>query len=349
MKNKRIYLLLIIFTLTLGNCTTFTVKNDILPTVIVKTETNNVPTLNIEVDSISHQETDYQLSYITNCDNNSDCVILNDVFGISSNIPTLNDTNTVFLLQNEDEEIKGPILSSNWSKDGNFLIFDAVGFNDRSDIFIYDYVIREIRNLTKSPEVEGNPQWAPDGDIIYYLANTGDPEYKVKLFSINPDGSNKKQVTQSEDPVFYSMNNFAISPDGKKIIFSHSIDLSSQMFISNLDGTDLLQLTDSNQNHYEPIFSPDGKWILFIREDIDDSSNLVLINLDTNEELAIIIDLPGWKSNLSWSPNGDWITFVAKNKGMYKIYIVRPDGTNLSQIVHKDENSYNPSWRTISQ
>ena len=63
----------------------------------------------------------------------------------------------------------------------------------------------------------------------------------------------------------------AISPDGKQIVFTRSwIDKVNDERVSNhwivdVDGTRVRELTSGNWRDSQPVWSPDGRWILFDR------------------------------------------------------------------------------------
>jgi len=76
----------------------------------------------------------------------------------------------------------------------------------------------------------------------------------------------------------------AISPDGSKLLFTKA---GKGTFISNLDGQILVELGYANA----PRWSPDGKWVVFMR-DLDDGhqvieSDIFIISTDGKTTIAI--------------------------------------------------------------
>jgi Tol biopolymer transport system component len=57
--------------------------------------------------------------------------------------------------------------------------------------------------------------------------------------------------------------NPAVSPDGRQLAFSMKAGRSRHLFMMNVDGSDLVQLTDERSIDVQPAWSPDGKWIVF--------------------------------------------------------------------------------------
>jgi len=81
----------------------------------------------------------------------------------------------------------------------------------------------------------------------------------VRIF---PDGS-EKRLSDGVSP--------AVSADGTQVVFSIKIGKSVHLFMMNIDGTSLTQLTDTRSVDVQPVWSHDGKWIVFTsnRRDVD--------------------------------------------------------------------------------
>jgi len=56
----------------------------------------------------------------------------------------------------------------------------------------------------------------------------------------------------------------AISPDGKQIAFVRNVEGNYDLWLQNMDGTGLTQLTTQTFGDFEPAFSPDGKQLAFV-------------------------------------------------------------------------------------
>jgi len=56
----------------------------------------------------------------------------------------------------------------------------------------------------------------------------------------------------------------AISPDGKRIAFVRSTGGNYDIWMQDIDGSDLVQLSDTKYGEFEPAWSPDGKRIAFV-------------------------------------------------------------------------------------
>jgi TolB protein len=259
----------------------------------------------------------------------------------------------LFKLAPTDGSPKPPILYSSWSPNGQQIAVVATGVNGRTDIFLGNSTGTVWTNITKSSESEWEISWSPDGQSIAFTTKSENPDDPIKVFSISPSGENRKQLLQ-----LTNIHSPSWSPDGKRIGFMHSDDQGYyQIYIANPDGSNLKQLTNRTKNHLEPRFSPDGQWIMYRREtrSVEMVSDLYLIRPDGTGDKAVTQDDLAWKGGQAWSPNGEWISFVSmtqENSGEYRIrsaiYLMRPDGTDLTKVTQSDEDVFEPAWRVIS-
>jgi len=75
---------------------------------------------------------------------------------------------------------------------------------------------------------------------------------------MNADGTNLRQVTNLD----FMGGRSSFSPDGTHIAFYRGPAGDRDIYVINIDGTGLVQLTDGGDN-LGPSWSPDGNWIAF--------------------------------------------------------------------------------------
>lgn len=105
-----------------------------------------------------------------------------------------------------------------------------------------------------------------------------------------------------------------ISPDGKHIIFTRGwIDKKndrsrSNLWIVDIEGKRVRELTHGNWRDFSPVWSPDGKKIAFL-SDRDETTQIHVMWLDTRE-VAQLTHLDRSPESLRWSPSGKKLTFT---------------------------------------
>lgn len=110
-----------------------------------------------------------------------------------------------------------------------------------------------------------------------------------------------------------SIGSTAISPDGTQIIFSRSrIDKvndrsRSNLWVVDVEGKRLRELTHGNWRDSSPTWSPDGKRIAFL-SDRDGTTQVHILWHDTRE-VAQLTHLESAPRGIRWSPDGKQLAF----------------------------------------
>lgn len=171
------------------------------------------------------------------------------------------------------------------SSDGKKIVFTSKRDGDL-DIYIVDSDGSNIKRLTDRYGYDGGPWFSHDGKKIVWRAwypetdeekrfwkRCMEGDYVVPvpldLWVMDVDGSNKRRILHN------GASNFAPSwhPDGKRIIFSSNMDdwredtksygHNFELYIINEDGSGLKRITYNNVFDGFPMFSPDGKKLVF--------------------------------------------------------------------------------------
>ena len=198
------------------------------------------------------------------------------------------------------------------------------------DIYKADMKGNIIQKLTNTPGYDAEATVSPKGDkIVFTSLRTGDPE----LYTMNIDGSNVKQVTNG---LGYDGGAF-FSPDGTKLIFRASrpkteeeikvykellaqgqvMPTNMELFICNVDGSDLKQVTHLGGANWAPFFTPDGKNVIFSSNHIQKGYHFNLWMCDLKgENLEQISFDPVFDAFPVFSPDGKHLIFSSnRNNG----------------------------------
>lgn len=124
----------------------------------------------------------------------------------------------------------------------------------------------------------------------------------------------------------------AFSPDGKFISFASDRNGNWDIFIIKAEGqTTTWQVTTSQNDDLHPSWSPDGSKLVYMSKSVTCDWDLWVYDLNTRSLTNIG---PGLFPR--WSPTGDRIIFQRprqRNQPWYSVWSVKPDGTNLTEIV----------------
>lgn len=156
-----------------------------------------------------------------------------------------------------------------WSFDGRWIAYGSTGLRPtivRSDGSEPPRVIR-----VKDPS--GDATWFPNGKrlvVSKWIKNS------PWLFSVKPDGTGLRRLVEGTEP--------DVSPNGKKLLFSKLAGRRFRVFVADADGSHAHRLTKGSRPESEPAWSPDGKWIAFVRilnpESFESETSIVVISAD---------------------------------------------------------------------
>ncbi|MDE1818818.1 MAG: PD40 domain-containing protein [Thaumarchaeota archaeon] len=180
--------------------------------------------------------------------------------------------------------------------------------------------------------------FSPVTSKVAFVSNEGsaNPD-NFTLYAINSDGTGDlAKISQ----VAFQTSSIIISPDGKKIVFSYNLNGTNSLFISNIDGTGLQQLTNFTASAIG--FFPNSTKIIFGKNlhDVTGFSNIYSINIDGTDVFSITHDSQE-KFWTAASANGKIIAYSTET-GIYtdKVFAVNTDGTNLHFVTDGSLFSY---------
>ena len=156
-----------------------------------------------------------------------------------------------------------------WSPDGSRIAFNANDEDasptsedeDTWDIYTMKPDGTDVRLLTRSVGLEGDPGWSPDGTRIAF--DSTEPG-KQGIWTMNAaDGGDKRRIavlpadaTTDYGPRF--------SPDGRRIVFTrNSTENDAGLWTMSVDGSGLTRITPPSIAPWKADWAPDGSVILF--------------------------------------------------------------------------------------
>ncbi|MDD5063312.1 MAG: DPP IV N-terminal domain-containing protein [Phycisphaerae bacterium] len=214
--------------------------------------------------------------------------------------------------------LSGPVIEPN---DNGYIARTTEFLNDHSEIelievelFIkkYDgkYLISRIKNTRKTPTEE---QLSKFQDMI-----------KARWYDRDEGFGGRYN-----EP--YTFSGMGFSPDGDKITFSLFTLKTADIYIVNVNGSDLKKLTNTKYWEVAPQFTPDGQSIMFICDKENYAGEIYLIDLDGSNYRRLAPDYFG-VSEACYSPNGKYVAFTSQQGTACEVYIMDADGGNIRKL-----------------
>lgn len=160
-------------------------------------------------------------------------------------------------------------------------------------------------NITNTPGSEWNGIWRPDGKKIGYIsAESGDPQ----LWEMNPDGSNKKQITSFEGGI----TGFAYSPAMTHVLFTRDIKLDKTVneVYPDLPKADARIIDDLLYRHWNDWH--DFAYSHIIVSAYSDGSVSGALDILREEKFDTPLTPDGGMEQIAWSPDGQKIAYVCR-------------------------------------
>lgn len=201
------------------------------------------------------------------------------------------------------------------SADGRYVVFTECTGNLTARLVIRDrqekkdaYITHSGRGGTRSP------CFSPTSDLVVYaFAETGPQQ----LWSVKPDGSDKKQLTESE-----GISNWpTFTPNGKRIVFANSRENNYEIYSMNIDGSDELRLTSNALMDIRPQVSPDGKRIAFTSLR-DGNYEVYVMDID-GKNVHRITDNEERDDYPAWHPDSEKLIFVGERAGRFDLFLAK--------------------------
>jgi TolB protein len=270
----------------------------------------------------------------------------------SIDVGCLNETTPCIGKQKGLFRVEFFILDIGWSSDGQRVAF--VGEKNKvGDLYVANADGKKLKKITNNADLEFSPDWSPDDSQIAFSSC----KYEgCQIYSTSPDGKEFLPLVTFEDVKGLRMGDW--SPYGNRIIFegddySYGVLGVAQLFYVNIDGSEIIQLTDTELYNFSPSFSPDGEWITLIRETSIDAGynttdDVYVMRANGTQEINITND-NAKQFYPRWAPKGDWILFYTELEDRLDIELIKPDGTHRIKILEVTDKWPSPAWRTITE
>jgi TolB protein len=239
--------------------------------------------------------------------------------------------------------------------------------------------LQNIRQVSFGFFRAGEGYFRPDGKAIIFQAV---PNLPTSVFLTAKPNQYEYQIFTSDlapdaRPLMVSTGLGACTcaffhPDGKSIIFGSthlnptpsapksaayarsgsryrwSFPQGMDIFKADLDGKNLVRLTDADGYDAEASYSPDGKQIVFTSFR-DGDANIYIMDADGKNARRITHD-KGYDGGPFFSPDGKRIIYRSDRKGndLLQLYVNNTEGTAERALTNNDFVNWGPFWHPDS-
>ena len=241
------------------------------------------------------------------------------------------------------------VWSSVWSPDGNEIAItvrryptDPTQQTVRSELWILASDGKDQR-LVATAESIGRPSWSPDGTSIAYVASSTEGS---SIHIVSADGQADRVVGDVIPHGQHSYFSASFSPDGTELLFDKGTDVGFGIFVMGANGGNVRQLS-AGTSDYNPSWSPDGRSIVFTRQEEAMKSDIFVMNADgSNVQRLTHGGATDTYLDGTFSPDGRQIAYISgKQGGPGGIVVMRSDGSSPKTLV--DDGVLGIGWQPV--
>ncbi len=128
-----------------------------------------------------------------------------------------------------------------------------------------------------------------------------------------------------------------------RVVFNGYRDGTWDVWVCNLDGSNITQITNNTAVEQGPKWSPDGSRIAFERQWPGQDREVMVVNADGSGVKALTnnTDMDGFPS---WSPVALSIVFYSDREGNQEVYTMYDDGSMVTNLTNNAASDAYPSW-----
>src|SRR5215211_3533310 len=173
----------------------------------------------------------------------------------------------------------------------------------------------------------------PDGSVVFPTADT----LTTDIWISNLDGTGKRQLTNNSAVE----RSPAVSPDGRFVVYSATLDGRQSIRRINIDGTDPVELTTGDVGW--PAFTPDSRSILF---NSLENGNVMKVPIEGGQPVLVF---NGRAMRPAVSPDGGSFAYYGMKDNARMLYVRKLDGGEIMKeiaIPGRPVTQYRPRWNS---
>ncbi len=204
-----------------------------------------------------------------------------------------------------------------WSPDGSKIAFVSDREGGDIDIWVMDADGANPTRIARTPGDDTLGGWSPDASQIVFSNRN---ELGESLWLVDVASGETSELLPIEAGT--SDTNPVWSPDGTEIAFYRSSDTANPiLYTISPDGENLTQITDGVAPAIFPVYSPDGKWLVYTA--INGEKQEITAMERATQQITPYPDLLGFAT--SWAATGDLLADTGLTQGPKNTGVVVAD------------------------
>ncbi len=255
----------------------------------------------------------------------------------------------------DSHRVEGEVLTAKgigntfaaWSPDGSRLAYcgsEASDYLSMTHLWLLDSATGKKKLLKRG--VSSQIAWSRDGQSLYY-SRIERGKYGSRL----SDLYRYDLLTHQEKQLTRRMRAFNpdLSPDGQKIVCAVQKDGTDNLVLVSAEGIKLRDLTAFTQGEavMGPRWSPDGRHIVFSQAR-KHGRDLVLLDSETSARQVLVAD-SGDARDPWFSADGQTVYFAWDKTGIFNIYSINSDGSDLQLWTNTTGGAFMPSLSSTGE
>ncbi len=209
--------------------------------------------------------------------------------------------------------------------------------NKTKQIYVTDFDGNGGTVMVDNNNINLLPTWSHDGNHLFFTSyiNNNPDLYRVKA----KPGAKMIKVSN-----YRGLNvGASTSADGQRLALTLSKDGNSEIYVMNVDGSQLRRITHSWGIDSSPSWAPDSKRIAFVS---DRSGTPQIYAATVSGDAAMRLTFQGnYNQSPAWSPRGDKIAFCGRDERLvFDLFLVDPDTREIVRLTQDQGNNEDPAW-----
>jgi TolB protein len=209
------------------------------------------------------------------------------------------------------------------------------------EIYIADYDGANPRRITVNRSLNINPVWSSDGKAIAYTSyrRANFPDIYIQRIY---EGTPPEAPAKGSERIHNLLP--AWSPDGTKMAFMSFRDGNAEIYVMDVNGSNLRRITRHPNIDSTPTWSPAGNQIAFT-SDRSGSPQIYIVDADGLNQPQRITTDESWADRATWSPApNNEIAYAARSGPGFDIKIYDVAGRTTRALTNGEGSNESPAF-----